>query len=52
MSIITIKETLINYETGFVGERMNTRQYVFDIVLGPNSLDGSIAPIESLNELK
>lgn len=48
ISVLTIQENLVSYSSDFVGTVMNTRQYVFDVVVGPNPLDDSVAALEQL----
>ena len=50
LSVLTVREVLISSSNEYVGEIMNTRQYVYDIVLGPNPEDDSIVPLETVNE--
>ena len=49
LSVLTVREVLISSSNEYVGAIMNTRQYVFDIVLGPNPDDDSIVPLETLD---
>ena len=50
MKIITIKEKLSVHKSAFVGNVMNTRQYIYDIVIGPNPLDDTISPKAVVDE--
>ena len=50
MKIITIKEKLTSHQNTFESTVMNSRQYIYDIVIGPNPLDDTIKPLDLLDE--
>ena len=45
---MTISEILTNQQTTYSNTVMNNRQYVYDIVIGPNAVDDTIRPIDLL----
>ena len=50
MKIITIKEKLSVHKSPFVENFMNTRQYIYDIVIEPNPLEDTISPKAVVDE--
>lgn len=49
ISILTVSTILTAAQSTFSNIVMNTRQYVYDIVIGPNPQDDSIRPIDLVN---
>ena len=45
---MTISEILTNQQTTYSNTVMNNRQYVYDIVIGPNAVDDTIRHIDLL----
>lgn len=46
MSVLTVEQILTNISTSHNNQVMNTRRYIYEIVLGPNTKDESIKPID------
>lgn len=52
INIVTVRQLLTTQQSVFDSTVMNTRQFIFDIVVGPNPLDDSVNAIDLLNEFK
>lgn len=50
ISILTIQETLLTSQANYVSSVMNSRSYVYDVILGPNQKDDSVKPLDTLNQ--
>jgi hypothetical protein len=46
MSILTVEQILVNISSSHNNQVMNTRRYIYEIILGPNTKDESIKPID------
>lgn len=50
INILTVSSILTMAQSTYSNTVMNTRQYVYDVIIGPNSQDDSIRPIDLVNE--
>ena len=50
MKILTVREKLNSHQDTFIGTVMNIRQYIYNIVIGPNPLDDTISPLSLLDD--
>jgi hypothetical protein len=48
INILTMSSTLTTQQNAFNTAVMNTRQYVYEVIIGPNTQDDSISPLEKL----
>lgn len=46
---MTVRTLLTTQQSTFSSTVMNVRQFVFDIVVGPNPKDDSVKPLDLLN---
>lgn len=51
LSVFTMQMILLNISGSYSTQVMNSRRYVYEIVLAPNRFDDSIKPLESFNSL-
>jgi hypothetical protein len=49
VNVMTVRQVLSSQQSSFDNSVMNVRQYVFEIVLGPNTQDDSVPAIDTLN---
>ena len=51
LSVFTFKQILLDSSSSYSNAVMNSRRYVYELVLAPNRLDDSISPMQSFNEV-
>lgn len=52
INVMTVRTLLTTQQSAFSSTVMNVRQFVFDIVIGPNPKDDSVKPLDLLNQFK
>lgn len=52
INVMTVRQLLSTQQSVYDSSVMNTRQFIFEIVVGPNPLDDSVNAIDLLNEFK
>ena len=51
LSVFTMQIILLNISSTYSTQVMNSRRYVYEVVLAPNRFDDSIKPLESFTSL-
>ena len=51
LSVFTMQMILLNISSTYSTQVMNSRRYVYEVVLAPNRFDDSIKPLESFTSL-
>ena len=52
LAVLTFASVLVDIQSEHDADIMNDRNYVVEVVLGPNPDDNSVPPIDTLNEFR